>query len=187
MYIIAGLGNPGRRYVNTRHNVGFDVIDVLSAKHKIKLKKRGRQALYGEGVIAGEKVVLVKPQTYMNLSGECIRDMREFYKTGGSRIIVVYDDVDLPVGTVRLRPKGGSGGHNGIKSIIYQLQSEDFPRVKVGISVPRHEDYDTADFVLAKFTKAEVKQLIPAAIKACDAIEEIIKSGIDSAMNKYNG
>lgn len=186
MYIIAGLGNPGRKYVNTRHNIGFEVIDTLSAKHKIKMKKLKHKAVYGEGVIAGEKVVLAKPQTFMNLSGECVREMMEYYKSDHNRLIVVYDDVDLPSGALRLRPKGGSGGHNGIKNIIYQLKSEEFPRVKIGVGTGRHEGYDTADFVLGKFTKAEIKQLIPIAVKATEAIEEIIKSGIDSAMNKYN-
>ena len=158
MYIIAGLGNPGRKYVGTRHNMGFEALDAVAAKYKIDIKKAKFNALYGEGTIEGEKVVLVKPQTFMNLSGEAIRQFKDWYKVDNSQIIIIYDDTSLPVGKMRIRPKGSAGGHNGIKSIIYQLNSDEFPRVKIGIGSPSNPDYDLADYVLGKFTKEEVKE-----------------------------
>lgn len=186
MYIIAGLGNPGKKYVGTRHNMGFEALDAVAAKYDIAIKKAKFNALYGEGTIEGEKVVLVKPQTYMNLSGESIREFKSWYKTDDSQIIIIYDDVSLPVGKMRIRPKGSAGGHNGMKSIIYQLGSEDFPRIKIGVGSPDNPDYDLADYVLGKFTKAEVKELIQKAIDTADAVGEIIKNGIEKAMTKYN-
>ncbi len=186
MYIIAGLGNPGKKYVGTRHNMGFEALDAVAAKYDIAIKKAKFNALYGEGTIEGEKVVLVKPQTFMNLSGESIREFKSWYKTDDSKIIIIYDDVSLPVGKMRIRPKGSAGGHNGMKSIIYQLGSENFPRIKIGVGSPDNPDYDLADYVLGKFTKAEVKELIRKAIDAADAVGEIIKNGIEKAMTKYN-
>lgn len=186
MYIIAGLGNPGKKYVGTRHNMGFEALDAVAAKYNIDIKKAKFNALYGEGTIEGEKVVLVKPQTFMNLSGESIREFRSWYKTDDSKIIIIYDDVSLPVGKMRIRPKGSAGGHNGMKSIIYQLGSDDFPRIKIGVGSPDNPDYDLADYVLGKFTKAEVKELIQKAIDTADAVGEIIKNGIEKAMTKYN-
>lgn len=186
MYIIAGLGNPGRKYVGTRHNMGFEAIDAVAAKYDIDIKKAKYNALYGEGFIEGEKVILVKPQTFMNLSGEAIREFKSMYKTEDSKIIIIYDDVSLPVGKMRIRPKGSAGGHNGIKSIIYQLNTDEFPRIKIGVGSPENPDYDLADYVLGKFTKEEVKELIPMAVKTADAVGEIIKNGIQSAMSLFN-
>ncbi len=187
MYIIAGLGNPGRRYVNSRHNVGFETLDAVAAKYNIDVKKVKFNGIYGEGIIEGEKVVLVKPQTFMNLSGECIRDFKNWYKTEDTQIIIIYDDISLPLGKMRIRPKGSAGGHNGVKSIIYQLGSEVFPRIKIGVGAPENPDYDLADYVLGKFSAKEIKELVPTAVKAAEAVGEIIKNGTESAMSKYNG
>ena len=186
MYIIVGLGNPGRKYVGTRHNMGFEALDAVAAKYSIDIKKSKFNALFGEGTIEGEKVVLVKPQTFMNLSGQAVREFKNWYKAENSEIIIIYDDVSLPVGKMRIRPKGSAGGHNGIKDIIYQLSSEDFPRIKIGVGSPENPDYDLADYVLGKFTKNEVKELIPIAIKAAEAVGEIIKNGVEKAMSKFN-
>lgn len=186
MYIIAGLGNPGRKYVGTRHNMGFEALDAVAAKYDIDIKKVKFNAIYGEGTIEGEKVVLVKPQTFMNLSGESIREFKSWYKAEDSQIIIIYDDVSLPVGKMRIRPKGSAGGHNGMKSIIYQLNSDVFPRIKIGVGSPETPDYDLADYVLGKFTKSEVEALIPIAVKTAEAVGEIIKNGTERAMAKFN-
>lgn len=187
MYIIAGLGNPGKKYVNSRHNVGFDTLDAVAAKYKIDIKKAKFNGLYGEGTIEGEKVVLVKPQTFMNLSGECIRDFKNWYKVDNEQIIIIYDDISLPLGKMRIRPKGSAGGHNGIKSIIYQTGSEVFPRIKIGVGAPDNPDYDLADYVLGHFNKIEIEVLVPVAVKAAEAVGEIISNGTEKAMSKYNG
>ena len=187
MYIIAGLGNPGKQYEMTRHNIGFHTIDYIADKDGVKMKKLKFKAVYGEGNIAGEKVYLVKPQTYMNLSGETIGEMAKFYKIPPENIIVINDDISLDTGRIRVRGKGSAGGHNGLKSIIYQLQSDNFPRVKMGVGAPKHKDYDLADFVLGRFTKDEIPVMEDAIIKAEGAVCEIIKNGVESAMNKYNG
>lgn len=187
MYIIAGLGNPGRDYTGTRHNVGFEVLDAVAAKYDIDIKRAKLRGLYGEGRIGGERVVLVKPQTFMNLSGECIREFKSWYKAEDSEIIVIYDDVSLPTGKMRIRPKGSAGGHNGIKSIIYQLGSEVFPRIKIGVGRPENPDYDLADYVLGRFNRNEVKTLTETAIKAAEAVEVIITEGTERAMAKFNG
>lgn len=187
MYIIAGLGNPGKNYVGTRHNMGFEVIDTIAAKYNININKEKFKAHYGEGRIGSEKVILIKPQTFMNLSGESIREFVEFYKLDSENLIVIYDDISLPVGKLRIRPKGSAGGHNGMKSIIYQIQSDIFPRIKVGVGAPENKDYDLADYVLGKFTKEEVDTLIPVAIKAASAVETIINSGTEKAMAEFNG
>lgn len=186
MYIIAGLGNPGRKYVGTRHNMGFEALDAVAAKYNISITKSKFNALYGEGTIENEKVILVKPQTFMNLSGEAIREFKAWYKIEDSKIIIIYDDVSLPVGKMRIRSKGSAGGHNGIKSVIYQLNADTFPRIKIGVGCPDNKEYDLADYVLSKFTKTEVKELISVAIKTADAVGEIIKNGIEKAMNIYN-
>lgn len=187
MYIIAGLGNPGKNYVNTRHNTGFEAIDTIALKYGIKMNKERFKAIYGEGNIAGERVVLVKPQTFMNLSGESIGEFLSWYKLSGDKLIVIYDDVSLPVGKLRLRPKGSAGGHNGIKSIIYRINSDVFPRIKIGVGSPENENYDLADYVLGRFTKEEIKLMITAAVSAADAVEKIISSGIEKAMSEFNG
>lgn len=186
MYLIAGLGNPGKQYEMTRHNIGFHTIDYIADQLKVKVKKLKYKALYGECEIAGEKVYLVKPQTFMNLSGDSIGEFAEFYKLKPQNIIIINDDISLDTGRIRVRPKGSAGGHNGLKSIIYRLGSDEFPRVKMGVGAPKHEDYDLADFVLGRFTKEEIPVMEKAIIKAAAAVEEIIKNGVESAMNKYN-
>lgn len=186
MYIIAGLGNPEAKYDHTRHNIGFHAVDVICRKYNIRLSKLKFKALYGEGVIGGEKVIVAKPQTYMNLSGEAIRDMASFYKVEPSNIIVIFDDVSLAPGRMRIRAAGSAGGHNGIKSIIYQLNSQDFPRIKIGVGAPPHADFDLADYVLGKFTPEDIKTIEPILIDTADAVEGIIKNGISESMNKFN-
>lgn len=187
MYVIAGLGNPGRDYVGTRHNVGFEVIDVIANKFDINLNKEKFRAVFGEGRIGGEKVMLVKPQTFMNLSGESIREIMDWYKISPEELIVIYDDISLDVGTIRIRPKGSAGGHNGIKNIIYQLNTDVFPRIKIGIGKPSHEDYELVDYVLGKFSKEETDILIKTAIRATEAVEVMISDSVELAMSKFNG
>lgn len=184
MYIVVGLGNPGRKYLNTRHNIGFEMVDVIAAKYKTKITRVKHKAITGECEIAGEKVMLVKPQTYMNLSGESVREIAEYYKVDPAHIIVIYDEAALTLGRLRIRTSGSAGGHNGIKNIIYQLQTEDFIRIRVGIGT----DGDTPliDYVLNPFSKQEVEILTKTAIAIPDIVETIIKSGPAAAMNQYN-
>lgn len=185
MIVVAGLGNPGTKYASTRHNMGFDVIDVLAQKYDIRVNKVKFKGLLGEGIWAGEKIVLIKPSTYMNLSGESIRPLMEFYKLKPHQLIVVVDDIDIEFGTIRIKKKGSGGTHNGLKSIILQTGTDQFPRLKIGIGQkPPH--YDLADFVLSKFSKSERQIIDKAILKAADAVDEFITNGIDSAMNKYN-
>lgn len=186
MYLVAGLGNPGKQYDMTRHNIGFEVIDYMAEKLDVKVNKLKFKALYGETKIGMEKVLLVKPQTYMNLSGDSIRDFCNFYKIPPENVIIINDDIAIEAGRLRIRAKGSAGGHNGLKSIIYQLNSDNFPRIRVGVGAPKHEDYDLADFVLGRFSKEEIPILEESIIKAAKAAEEIIRNNIDSAMNKYN-
>ncbi len=186
MYIVAGLGNPGSRYEMTRHNIGFHTIDYIAEQKNVKVKKLKFKALYGETEICGEKVYLVKPQTYMNLSGESIGEFASFYKIAPENIIIINDDISLDTGRIRVRPKGSAGGHNGLKSIIYHLQSDEFPRIKMGVGAPQNENYDLADFVLGKFTRDEIPVMEKAIIRAAEAVDEIIAKGVGSAMNKYN-
>lgn len=183
MYLVVGLGNPGREYERTRHNVGFDVIDYLSEKLSFEVSKIKFKGLIGEKSISSEKVIFLKPSTFMNLSGESVRDAANFYKIPAENIIVIYDDVAVEAGRLRIRPSGSDGGHNGMKSIIYQLANDQFPRVRVGISAPRGE---MVSHVLGKFTEDE-RNLIEQVVKvAGDAAIEIIQSGVQSAMNRYN-
>ncbi|KGF08763.1 peptidyl-tRNA hydrolase [Clostridiales bacterium S5-A14a] len=184
MYIIVGLGNPGRKYENTRHNLGFITIDRLASKHDIKVDKIKFKALVGDGRIAGQKVLLVKPQTYMNLSGESVREVANFYKVEPDEIIVIYDDLDLPLGNLRIRKSGSAGTHNGMKSVVYQLKSDQFPRVRIGIG--QNGDKDIIDFVIGGFRKEEVPILEDTVDKAVMAIESMISETVDIAMNKYN-
>ncbi|MEA4848809.1 MAG: aminoacyl-tRNA hydrolase [Clostridiaceae bacterium] len=185
MYLIVGLGNPGDKYRYTRHNVGFMVLDYFASAHNISISKIKHKALLGEGLIGEEKVVLAKPQTYMNLSGESVYELMHWYKDDISRLIVVYDDADLDVGRIRIRPEGSSGTHNGMKSIIYILQTDKFPRIRLGIG--KQPDYmDLADYVLGRFSDKEIPLMEEAVKSSSLAIEEIIKNGINSAMNKYN-
>lgn len=187
MYLVAGLGNPGTQYEMTRHNIGFEVIDYIADKHNVKVKKLKFKGLYGEMSIGGEKVILLKPQTYMNLSGDSIRDFASFFKIPVENIIIISDEVNLPAGKVRIRKSGSAGGHNGLKSIIYQLNSDSFPRIRLGVDAPLREKADLADFVLARFSKDEIPLLEDAIIRASSAVLEIISGSIDNAMNKYNG
>lgn len=184
MYIIAGLGNPGKQYENTKHNVGFLTIDILAEKLGIKVNKIKHKALTGEGFVGGEKVILVKPQTYMNLSGESIREVLSFYKADTEKLIVIYDDIDLPMGTLRIRKKGSAGTHNGMKSIIYQIVSEDFPRVRIGIGGERKGDL--ADYVISGFRKEDRKTVEDVIVRAADAVICTVEKGIDIAMGEYN-
>lgn len=184
MYIIVGLGNPGRKYENTRHNLGFITIDRLASKHDIKVDKIKFKALVGDGRIAGQKVLLVKPQTYMNLSGESVREVANFYKVEPDEIIVIYDDLDLALGNLRIRKSGSAGTHNGMKSVVYQLKSDQFPRVRIGIG--QNGDKDIIDFVIGGFRKEEVPILEDTVDKAVMAIESMIGETVDIAMNKYN-
>ncbi len=186
MYIIAGLGNPGKEYEGTRHNVGFSVIDELADKYNISVDTAKHKGMIGKGVIEGEKVILVKPMTYMNLSGECIREVMEYYKADIEDLIVVFDDISLEPGKLRLRPKGSAGGHNGIKNIIAQLGSDGFKRVKFGVG-DKPKGWDLADWVLGRFPKEADKTLADARVRACEAVVCMMQEGITSAMNQYNG
>ena len=183
MYLIVGLGNPGREYENTRHNVGFQVLDLIADRYKISLSRIKFKSVYGEGSINGEKVILAKPQTYMNASGESVAEITRFYKIPNDRIIVVYDDMSLEVGRLRIRPKGSAGGHNGIKSIIAHLSSEEFPRIKVGIGKP---EGGWICHVMGKFSKEEEEKLEETYKTVLLAIETIIAKGTAEAMNRYN-
>lgn len=186
MYVIVGLGNPGKQYEKTRHNIGFDVIDLLASKNNISVNKIKYKALIGEGRIENEKVLLVKPQTYMNLSGETLIDIYNYYKIDLEKIVVIYDDIDLDVGKIRIRKKGSGGTHNGMRSIIKCLGESNFPRIRVGVSKPTNNQ-DLADFVLSKFKKEEQENVDIGIEKAYLSVESIIKESIDIAMNKYNG
>ena len=186
MYIIVGLGNPDRQYQNTRHNIGFDVLDVIADKNNITVKERKHKALIGKGFVGGQKAVLVKPQTYMNLSGESVREVIDFYKADEkSELIVISDDISLDVGQIRIRKKGSAGGHNGLKNIILHLGHDEFQRVKMGVG-QKPEGYDLVDYVLGHFPKEEREIMDESAKRAADAIEVMIAEGADAAMNMYN-
>ena len=186
MYIIAGLGNPGLQYMGTRHNAGFSVIDELADKHNISIDTAKHKGMIGKGVIDGQKVILVKPMTYMYNSGECIREVMDYYKVDIDDLIVIFDDISLVPGKLRIRAKGSAGGHNGIKSIIAHLGSDGFKRVKFGVG-DKPKGWDLADWVLGKFPSEEFEALREGNKKACEAVECIMSEGIESAMNKYNG
>ena len=185
MYVVVGLGNPGKQYENTRHNVGFNVIDILAKEYDISVTKIKHKALIGEGRIGSEKVLLVKPQTYMNLSGETLIDIYKYYKVDLDNIIVIYDDIDLDVGKLRIRKKGSAGTHNGMRSIIKCLGSNEFPRVRVGISKPKNGQ-DLADFVLSRFSKEDEKSLQESFENSVAAVDCAIRNDLDLAMNRYN-
>ncbi len=185
-YIIVGLGNPGGEYEATRHNAGFIVIDMLAEECSCAVTKLKFKSLYGTAQIGDKKCILMKPQTYMNNSGEAVRDAAAFYKIPAERIIVVSDDISLDVGKLRIKRKGSDGGHNGLKSIIYQLQSDNFARIKMGVGKKPHPEYDLAAWVLSRFKNDEVEPLKSAAKNACDAIKLIVGEKIDMAMNKFN-
>ena len=186
MFLIVGLGNPGREYEKTRHNVGFAVIDALADKYNISVADRKSRAFCGKGTIGGQKVLLAKPQTYMNLSGESIRSLADYYKIDvETELLVIFDDVSLDVGTLRIRKKGSAGGHNGIKNIIANLGTDTFERIKVGVG-EKPKGYDLADYVLGHFTKAEQALMEEGYQNAISAVERIVQGEIDAAMNQFN-
>ena len=186
MYIIAGLGNPGEKYDNTRHNAGFLTIDALAERYGIDVREKAHNALIGRGVIEGKKVILAKPQTYMNLSGECIRALVEYYKVEQEELIIIFDDISLEPGQLRIRKKGSAGGHNGIKSIIAHLGTQEFTRIKVGVG-EKPPRMDLADYVLGRFAKEEQDTMREAFETAAKAAVTIMTEGADAAMNQYNG
>lgn len=185
MYLIVGLGNPEEEYSKTRHNMGFNTINKLSEQYDIKVNKNKFDALCGEGIIENEKVMLVKPQTYMNLSGKSIIQIVNFYKIDMNNVIVIYDDIDVEKSEIKIRKKGGAGSHNGMKSVIEELKSEDFIRVRVGIGKPIYKD-DMINYVIGAIPEEEMKLLDEGTTKAKEAIVEILKNCIDKAMNKFN-
>ena len=186
MFIIVGLGNPTKEYEGTRHNVGFDVIDAIADKYNISVTEREKRAFCGKGVIEGQKVILVKPQTYMNLSGESVRGIIDYYKVDTeTELLVIFDDVSLNVGQLRIRKKGSAGGHNGIKNIIQHLGSNVFQRIKVGVG-EKPKDYDLADYVLGHFSKAEKEAMQEGYQNAIEAVKMIVRGDIDEAMNTFN-
>lgn len=185
-FIVVGLGNPDKKYTLTRHNSGFLCIDMLAEKLNFRVDRLKFKSLMCDTTINGHRCIVMKPQTYMNNSGEAIRECAAFYKIKPENVIVIYDDISLDVGKLRIRRKGTDGGHNGIKSIIYHLTNDQFPRIKVGCGKKPHPDYDLADWVLSEFKKDEQKALMPALENACKAIELLLDGEIDKAMNLYN-
>ena len=186
MFVIAGLGNPSLRYDGTRHNVGFDVVDMLAKKYRIRVRDKKHKALCGSGVIEGQKVLLVKPQTFMNLSGESIGAILNFYKLQPeTELIVIYDDVSLAPGRLRIRKKGSAGGHNGMKNIISHAGTQEFQRIKIGVG-EKPEGWDLADYVLSRPSKKERTLMKEAYEKACTAVEMMVQGKIDLAMNEFN-
>ena len=186
-WLIVGLGNPGREYENTRHNAGFRALDILAQKLGCKPDKLKYQGLYCQVNYRGNKLLLLKPQTYMNLSGRSAAPLAAFFKVPADRIIVLFDDISLPPGRLRIRADGSAGGHNGIKSLIQELGGQNFPRVKMGVGAKPHPDFDLADWVLSAFTAAEEKALVPALERAADAVLAIIDHGVPEAANRFNG
>ena len=185
-YLVVGLGNPGNKYTYTRHNSGFLCLDMLSDKLNFKIDRLKFKSLICDTNINGHRCIVMKPQTFMNNSGEAVRECASFYKIKPENVIVIYDDISLDVGKLRIRRKGTDGGHNGIKSIIYHLNSDQFPRIKVGCGKKPHPDYDLADWVLSEFKKDELKALEPALSNACKALELLLDNNIEKAMNLYN-
>lgn len=185
MYLIAGLGNPTREYEKTRHNVGFEAIDILADKAGTTVTERKHKALYGKGFLGGQKVILAKPQTYMNLSGESIREIADFYKIEPENIIILCDDINLPEGRLRIRLKGSAGGHNGLKNIISHLGTQEFPRIRIGVG-EKPRGMDLADYVLGRFPKEQQALMEEAYRDAADAACMMIEEGADAAMNHYN-
>lgn len=185
-WLLVFLGNPGEQYENTRHNIGFEVADELGERLNIPIQKLKHRALTNTAQLGGEKVLLMKPVTYMNLSGEAVGDALRFYKLTPGQVLVVCDDIALPPGALRIRKNGSAGGHNGLKSIIAHLGTEDFPRLKIGVGQKPHPDYDLADWVLGKFQGEDRKRMDAAVKEAADAVEGILSQGLDRAMSKYN-
>ena len=184
MFLIVGLGNPGREYENTRHNIGFAAIDLIAEKYNIDVNRTKFKGEYGEGFINGNKVILLKPYTFMNLSGESVREAIDFYKLTEEEVLIIYDDISLEVGRLRIREKGSAGGHNGIKSIINHIGTDVFTRIKIGVGAPKG---DLVNHVLGKFSKEEVNILKQTLDVVAKATEDIIANGAKDAMNKFNG
>ena len=185
-YLVVGLGNPGSQYEATRHNVGFRAVDALAKEAGVKIDRAKFQALTAQATVGGVRVLLMKPQTYMNLSGVAVKQAASFYKVPPERVLVLFDDIDLDVGRLRIRRNGSAGGHNGIKSIISSLGSQEFPRIKIGVGAKPHPDYDLADWVLSRFTLAEQKLLDPAIEHAAEAVPVIFTQGIERASSQFN-
>lgn len=185
MKLIVGLGNPGMQYAATRHNIGFEVIDSIADTYNISVIKNKYKALIGEGILAGEKVILMKPQTFMNLSGEAVKSCMDFHKIAIQDLIVIYDDISLEVGQLRLRETGSAGGHNGIKNIIMHMGTQEFNRVRVGVG-EKPAGWDLAQYVLGRFSPEELKVIAPQTVEAAKAVEVIISQGMQKAMNHYN-
>lgn len=186
MYLIVGLGNPGTDYAATRHNIGFDMVTYLSDRYNIPLRSRENKAIVGKGMIGGQKVMLAQPQTYMNLSGESVRALLDYYKMGIDELIVIYDDISLPVGQIRVRPKGSAGGHNGIKNIIQHLRTEEFARIKIGVGA-KPEGGDLVKHVLGRFSRDEDGMIRDVFALAEEALLSILNEDVASAMNRVNG
>lgn len=186
MFIIVGLGNPSREYEDTRHNIGFKVIETLAEQERIPVLEKKHRALIGKGYIDGQKVILAKPLTYMNLSGECVRELVNYYKIDEkTELLVISDDISLPPGQLRLRKKGSAGGHNGLKNIIAHLGHEEFMRLKIGVG-EKPEGWDLADYVLGHFSREEKKEMEKAADEAAKAVRTVLNEGIEAAMNRFN-
>ena len=185
MYLIVGLGNPEEEYSNTRHNMGFNTINKLAKQYNIEINKSKFKSLYGNGIIEKEKVILLKPQTYMNLSGQCIKPFIDFYKIPLENVLVIYDDMDVEIENIKIRKKGGPGTHNGAKSVVHELVSEDFPRIRVGVGKPIDE-YDAIDYVIGKLDEEQYKKLEVGINRASEAAIYYIEHGIDNTMNKFN-
>lgn len=185
MYIIAGLGNPEEDYGQTRHNMGFNVINKIAKQYEIEVTKKKFQGLYGMGSIEGEKVILLKPQTFMNLSGKSIQEILQYYKLDPEQLIVIYDDIDVEPGVIRLRKAGGPGTHNGMKSVIHELNTQNFKRVRVGIGIPEKKE-DLIEYVIGAISDEDKEKLEKGTNLAKEAVIEILKNGIDIAMNKFN-
>ena len=186
-WLIVGLGNPGREYVKTRHNAGFRAMDILSDRLGCRLDKAKFQGLYGQTTYHGRKLLLLKPQTFMNLSGKSVLQLSAYFHVPPQNIIVLFDDISLEPGKLRIRADGSAGGHNGIKSIIAELGSQTFPRVKIGVGAKPHPDFDLADWVLSAFSAQEEKALQPALERAAEAALAIVELGVPEASNRYSG
>lgn len=186
-YLIVGLGNYGTKYDNTRHNAGFMALDHLAEKYGAKVDRLRFKALTGECMIGTTKVLLMKPQTYMNLSGEAVQEAAAWYKLDAEHVIVLCDDITLDVGRLRVRKKGSHGGHNGLRNIIQMLSVDTFPRIRIGVGIPPHPDYDIIDWVLGKFNEEDTKIIKESTKRAADAVVELLTNGVESAMNQYNG
>ena len=186
-WILVFLGNPGQKFDGSRHNVGFMTEQVLEKRLNVRADRLRFKALTAQAVLGGERVLLMKPQTYMNLSGEAVQPAAAFYKVPPERVLVVSDDVSLPLGKLRIRASGSAGGHNGLKDIILRLGTDAFPRVKIGVGAPPNKDYDLADWVLSGFHGQDAAEIAAATERAADALEAIISEGVERAMNRFNG